>query len=1058
MKIADLLVTISANSKGLRSELAAVKRNIKDAFGTESMKLSEKVGSKFKWIAAAAAALGIASVKMNADMEMTTRAFEVLTGSAEKAKEHIAQLESFAATTPFELPGLLDASKKLQAYGFQVDAVIPIMRTVGDAAMAVGLGQEGIDRITLALGQMNAKGKVSAEEMRQLAETGLPAWEMLAKGIGVSVPEAMDMASKGAINAKAGITALLTGLDSKFNGMMEKVAGEIPQSFSNMQDSVKSIMRTIGADITKTFDLKTKMKGAADWLSEFSTIAKSSGIREAFDQMVPDSVKTAIVGISAAIVGIAVPALAMLAISVIAATWPLLAIGVAFGTAAALIYANWDSVGPFWTGLWDSIVSITQWAWEKLSSIFTSLSDAYHWLDNKITTVINKAMSVAGIDIKIGTDIEAIGAKKAAKETEKAEDKVWSLKKACDSLNSAGGIDKAAAAAAKKAQKAAEAAAKKQQREYDRLVEKAKDTSDRIEDEWIQLTGTKMDALEKWRRDEIKTLNETKSVNENYQRDMTRLEETYAEKRRKILQNEAQEKQRIYEEITTGYSDLFATLYSGGLKGSPKDLFDMAQSARDDYKSAKDFFARINAEYENGTKKQKEDIIEALDAAGVAYKKTGQDGLDFTKSLYDYELERFRQLQDEKVDYFRQCKDIQSNIDEAYNKNSLTQLKAVLTKENALRLASYEAQRAAMDLYYDSWAAANISTSHQITNVLDDMRGSFKTLFSDLITGSQSFGETLLNFFEDLANNIVDSFAEKWSNQIVNGMMGWFDLGGEKQGGGLLGGSVLSGAAGGGGMLGGLGGIFGGGFNIGGIFGGLGETTATLNDTMGAFGETVLSNTGDMGLLGGAVQGGAGLMRGFNVVQGMINATTKPTEAATTAAATAALSALTPAAISAAAALNSVGSSGLFGGIFRFATGGPVFGAGSATSDSIPAMLSNGEYVMNASAVDRFGLGFFNRLNNGELPALAEGGLVTGPSLSSVGVRSYTEPAGRETAGGGIGKKEAVETVAEQQPSVSMSVYAMDAKSFEGWLEDTGGKPLEKFMKSRRREFALLGG
>lgn len=1058
MKIADLLVTISANSKGLRSELAAVKRNIKDAFGTESMKLSEKVGSKFKWIAAAAAALGIASVKMNADMEMTTRAFEVLTGSAEKAKEHIAQLESFAATTPFELPGLLDASKKLQAYGFQVDAVIPIMRTVGDAAMAVGLGQEGIDRITLALGQMNAKGKVSAEEMRQLAETGLPAWEMLAKGIGVSVPEAMDMASKGAINAKAGITALLTGLDSKFNGMMEKVAGEIPQSFSNMQDSVKSIMRTIGADITKTFDLKTKMKGAADWLSEFSTIAKSSGIREAFDQMVPDSVKTAIVGISAAIVGIAVPALAMLAISVIAATWPLLAIGVAFGTAAALIYANWDSVGPFWTGLWDSIVSITQWAWEKLSSIFTSLSDAYHWLDNKITTVINKAMSVAGIDIKIGTDIEAIGAKKAAKETEKAEDKVWSLKKACDSLNSAGGIDKAAAAAAKKAQKAAEAAAKKQQREYDRLVEKAKDTSDRIEDEWIQLTGTKMDALEKWRRDEIKTLNETKSVNENYQRDMTRLEETYAEKRRKILQNEAQEKQRIYEEITTGYSDLFATLYSGGLKGSPKDLFDMAQSARDDYKSAKDFFARINAEYENGTKKQKEDIIEALDAAGVAYKKTGQDGLDFTKSLYDYELERFRQLQDEKVDYFRQCKDIQSNIDEAYNKNSLTQLKAVLTKENALRLASYEAQRAAMDLYYDSWAAANISTSHQITNVLDDMRGSFKTLFSDLITGSQSFGETLLNFFEDLANNIVDSFAEKWSNQIVNSMMGWFDLGGEKQGGGLLGGSVLSGAAGGGGMLGGLGGIFGGGFNIGGIFGGLGETTATLNDTMGAFGETVLSNTGDMGLLGGAVQGGAGLMRGFNVVQGMINATTKPTEAATTAAATAALSALTPAAISAAAALNSVGSSGLFGGIFRFATGGPVFGAGSATSDSIPAMLSNGEYVMNASAVDRFGLGFFNRLNNGELPALAEGGLVTGPSLSSVGVRSYTEPAGRETAGGGIGKKEAVETVAEQQPSVNMSVYAMDAKSFEGWLEDTGGKPLEKFMKSRRREFALLGG
>ena len=1058
MKVADLLVVISANSSELRKELAAVKRNIKDAFGTESMKLSEKVASKFKWIAAGAAALGIASVKMNADMEMTTRAFEVLTGSTDKAKEHIAQLERFAATTPFELPGLLDASKKLQAYGFQTEAVIPIMQTVGDAAMAVGLGQEGIDRITLALGQMNAKGKVSAEEMRQLAETGLPAWDMLAKGIGVSVPEAMDMASKGAINAKTGITALLTGLDGKFNGMMNKVAGEIPQSFSNMQDSVKSIMRTVGASITETFDLKTKMKGAADWLSEFAVLAKSSGIREAFDQMVPEGVKTTIVGISAAIVGIAVPAFGLLAINVIAATWPLLVIGGAFATAAALIYANWESVGPFWTGLWDGIVSITTWAWEKLSGIFSAISDAYHWLDIKFTTFINKAMSAAGIDIKIGSDVKGETLKVDSKSVKDAENKVWSLKKACESLNSSGGLDKAAAAAAKKAQKAAEAAAKKQQREYEKLVTKAKDTSDRIEDEWIQMTGTKMDVLDKWYADEIKTLNETKSVNENYQRDLTRLEETYSEKRRNILHDEAKEKQRTLQEITTGYAELFNNLNAGGLKGANKDLYEMTRQARDDYKGATDFFAKINSEYADGTKEQKRNIIEALDAAGVAYKVTAQGNLDFQTELNDYELERFKQLQDEKLNYYRQCKDIQTEIDEAYNKSSLSQIKALLTKENTLRLSNLSAQKAAMDLYYDSWTKSHISTSEQITDSLDEMRGSFKTLFSDLITSSQTFGETLLNFFEDIGNSIVNSFAEKWSNQIVNSMMGWFNLGGEQQGGAsMLGGSVLSGAVGGGGMLGGLGGMFSGGFNIGGIFGGLTETTNMLNDTMGTFGSTVLSNTGNMGMLGSAVQGGAGMLRGFNVVQGIINATTKPTEATTTAAATTAISALTPAAFAAAAALNSVGSAGFgkfFG--FPFASGGPVFGAGTATSDSVPAMLSNGEYVMKASAVDRLGLGFFNRLNSGKMPALSEGGLVTGPPLASVGVPSYGEPAAQNNVSG-TGKKDAGDIVAEPQRPINLTISAMDAKSFGGWLEDTGGKPLRKFMKDLNREFAALG-
>jgi hypothetical protein len=37
-------------------------------------------------------------------------------------------------------------------------------------------------------------------------------------------------------------------------------------------------------------------------------------------------------------------------------------------------------------------------------------------------------------------------------------------------------------------------------------------------------------------------------------------------------------------------------------------------------------------------------------------------------------------------------------------------------------------------------------------------------------------------------------------------------------------------------------------------------------------------------------------------------------------------------------------------GVPRFAPGGPVFGSGTGTSDSIPAMLSNGEFVVNANA------------------------------------------------------------------------------------------------------------
>lgn len=49
----------------------------------------------------------------------------------------------------------------------------------------------------------------------------------------------------------------------------------------------------------------------------------------------------------------------------------------------------------------------------------------------------------------------------------------------------------------------------------------------------------------------------------------------------------------------------------------------------------------------------------------------------------------------------------------------------------------------------------------------------------------------------------------------------------------------------------------------------------------------------------------------------------------------------------------------------RRANGGIVYGAGTGTSDSIPAMLSNGEYVMTAAAVQRIGVSMLDRLNYG---------------------------------------------------------------------------------------------
>lgn len=65
-----------------------------------------------------------------------------------------------------------------------------------------------------------------------------------------------------------------------------------------------------------------------------------------------------------------------------------------------------------------------------------------------------------------------------------------------------------------------------------------------------------------------------------------------------------------------------------------------------------------------------------------------------------------------------------------------------------------------------------------------------------------------------------------------------------------------------------------------------------------------------------------------------------------------------------------------------YADGGHISGPGSGTSDSILARLSNGEFVVRKSSVDKYGLSMLHSINQGEYPGFAGGGLINIPMTS----------------------------------------------------------------------------
>jgi hypothetical protein len=113
-----------------------------------------------------------------------------------------------------------------------------------------------------------------------------------------------------------------------------------------------------------------------------------------------------------------------------------------------------------------------------------------------------------------------------------------------------------------------------------------------------------------------------------------------------------------------------------------------------------------------------------------------------------------------------------------------------------------------------------------------------------------------------------------------------------------------------------------------------------------------------------------------------------------------------------------------------FAEGGHVQGKGTGTSDSIPAMLSAGEYVIKASAVRQLGLDNLEQLNQGKMPVYATGG----------GVAPVVSKNASQNASAGV----SVTIVNQGSP--------MEVERTEESISPDGSMQLKMFVKSIVRE------
>ena len=187
-----------------------------------------------------------------AELESQTRSLEVLTGSAERAKQIVEDLQRLGAVTPFTSTELIDTAKRLQAFGVETEKVVDITKRLADVSGATGAELAGL---ATAYGQVQAKGRLQGEELLQFQERGVALQQILRQEYGLTGVEFQKALEKGQISAEAVEYALrkLTDAGGKYaNGAIAQ-SDTLRGRMSTLADSVQVLAQTIGKTLEPVF-------------------------------------------------------------------------------------------------------------------------------------------------------------------------------------------------------------------------------------------------------------------------------------------------------------------------------------------------------------------------------------------------------------------------------------------------------------------------------------------------------------------------------------------------------------------------------------------------------------------------------------------------------------------------------------------------------------------------------------------------------------------------------------------------------------------------------------
>lgn len=298
------------------------------------------------------------------------------------------------------------------------------------------------------------------------------------------------------------------------------------------------------------------------------------------------------------------------------------------------------------------------------------------------------------------------------------------------------------------------------------LAKEAKQVHEKILQSFLEMQGNQVELIELQYQKERDELEKSKAANANYQQDLERLNEVYADKRIKAKQEEMAKLRAIETGIRDMQKNFAFSTADKDSTGSVSPAMQLAKDFVDKIDEIEDRYAEMSDNFIKMDAMAQQKYIDTLKQRGIEFEMSGEGQISFEKMKNEELLALQEEYRKKELQQHIDLVNEKAKIDEAMRTQNFEALQAALSDEYIAEQQHYDSKKQLLEEWKQATVDAHWNGQQLLIDALNAGIDSMQSGISGLIQGTTSLMSAIQNIGKAILKTIAD-FIAGWIAAMV---------------------------------------------------------------------------------------------------------------------------------------------------------------------------------------------------------------------------------------------------------------------------------------------------